>query len=69
MLDRTLHPVAGDNDFLRFKVVLDKVAYDSIAELQARWIDRLAGVPGAHSDRLRARGRQRRKRPTCKIRR
>jgi len=36
MLDRTLHPVAGDNDFLRFKVVLDKVAYDSIAELQAR---------------------------------
>ena len=44
MPDRTLHPFAGDNEFLLFKVVLEKVAYDSIAELQARWINRLAGV-------------------------
>ena len=44
MLDPTLHPAAGDNEFLLLKVVFDKVAYDSIAELQARWINRLAGV-------------------------
>ncbi|MBV8050458.1 MAG: MBL fold metallo-hydrolase [Acidobacteriaceae bacterium] len=36
--------VGSDNEFLLFKVVLDKVAYDSIAELQPRWINRLAGV-------------------------
>lgn len=36
--------IGGDNEFLLFKVVLDRVAYDSIAELQPRWINRLAGV-------------------------
>jgi len=33
-----------ENEFLLFKVVLDRVAYDSVAELQPRWINRLAGV-------------------------
>jgi glyoxylase-like metal-dependent hydrolase (beta-lactamase superfamily II) len=33
-----------DNEFLLFKVVLDRVTYDSITELQPRWINRLAGV-------------------------
>ena len=36
--------IGGDNEFLLFKVVLDKVAYDSITELQPRWCNRLAGV-------------------------
>ena len=36
--------IGYDNKFLLFKVVLDKVKRDSIAELQPRWIDRLAGV-------------------------
>jgi glyoxylase-like metal-dependent hydrolase (beta-lactamase superfamily II) len=36
--------VGYDNEFLLFKVVLDKVTKDSIAELQPRWINRLAGV-------------------------
>ena len=44
MLDRTIYPTTGDNQFLLFKVVLGKVAYDSIVELQGRWINRLAGV-------------------------
>ena len=36
--------VGYDNEFLLFKVVLDKVTKDSVAELQPRWINRLAGV-------------------------
>jgi len=36
--------VGTDNEFLLFKVVLDKVARDSVKELQPRWIDRLSGV-------------------------
>jgi len=36
--------VGPDNEFLLFKVVLDKVTRDSVAELQPRWINRLAGV-------------------------
>jgi glyoxylase-like metal-dependent hydrolase (beta-lactamase superfamily II) len=36
--------VGYENEFLLFKVVLDKVKRDSIAELQPRWINRLAGV-------------------------
>jgi glyoxylase-like metal-dependent hydrolase (beta-lactamase superfamily II) len=36
--------VGYDNRFLLFKVVLDRVASDSVKELQPRWIDRLAGV-------------------------
>src|SRR5215472_8676710 len=32
------------NGFLLFKVVLDRVAYGSITELQPRWINRFAGV-------------------------
>jgi glyoxylase-like metal-dependent hydrolase (beta-lactamase superfamily II) len=33
-----------DNEFLLFKVVLDRVTSDSVKELQPRWINRLAGV-------------------------
>ncbi|HUO34412.1 MAG TPA: MBL fold metallo-hydrolase [Candidatus Acidoferrum sp.] len=36
--------IGYDNEFLLFKVVLDKVTRDSVAELQPRWINRLAGV-------------------------
>ena len=36
--------VGSDNEFLLFKVVLDRVARDSVNELQPRWINRLAGV-------------------------
>jgi glyoxylase-like metal-dependent hydrolase (beta-lactamase superfamily II) len=36
--------VGTDNEFLLFKVLLDKVTDDSVKELQSRWIDRLAGV-------------------------
>ena len=32
------------NEFLLFKVLLDKVTSDAVKELQPRWIDRLAGV-------------------------
>jgi glyoxylase-like metal-dependent hydrolase (beta-lactamase superfamily II) len=36
--------IGTDNEFLLFKVLLDKVTKDSVKELQPRWIDRLAGV-------------------------
>ena len=36
--------VGPDNEFLVFKVFLDKVTNDSVKELQPRWINRLAGV-------------------------
>src|SRR6516164_9832471 len=36
--------IGYDNKFLLFKVVLDKVQRESVAELQPRWINRLAGV-------------------------
>jgi glyoxylase-like metal-dependent hydrolase (beta-lactamase superfamily II) len=36
--------VGTDNEFLLFKVLLDKATIDSIKELQPRWINRLAGV-------------------------
>jgi len=36
--------VGPDNEFLLFKVVLDRVTKDAVAELQPRWINRLAGV-------------------------
>ena len=36
--------VGWDNKFLLFKVFLDKVIDDSAAEIEARWIHRLAGV-------------------------
>ena len=36
--------IGYDNEFLLFKVVLDRVAHDADAELQPRWINRLAGV-------------------------
>jgi len=32
------------NEFLLFKVVLDRVMNDAAKELQPRWINRLAGV-------------------------
>jgi glyoxylase-like metal-dependent hydrolase (beta-lactamase superfamily II) len=36
--------IAYDNKFLLFKVFLDKVIDEAVAELQPRWINRLAGV-------------------------
>ena len=36
--------IGTDNEFLLFKVVLDRVTDDSVKELQPRWIKRLAGV-------------------------
>lgn len=36
--------VGSDNEFLLFKVVLDRVAEDSEKDLRPRWINRLAGV-------------------------
>lgn len=36
--------VGTDNRFLLFKVVLDKVVDQSVAELKPRWINRMAGV-------------------------
>ena len=36
--------IGPDNEFLVFKVILDKVTNDSVKELQSRWINRLAGV-------------------------
>lgn len=39
-----LKAIGPDNEFLLFKVFLDKVASDSVKELQPRWINRLAGV-------------------------
>jgi glyoxylase-like metal-dependent hydrolase (beta-lactamase superfamily II) len=36
--------IGYDNEFLLFKVLLDKVTKCSVAELQPRWINRLAGV-------------------------
>jgi hypothetical protein len=36
--------IGPDNEFLLFKVILDKVTNDSVKELQSRWINRLAGV-------------------------
>jgi glyoxylase-like metal-dependent hydrolase (beta-lactamase superfamily II) len=35
---------SDDNEFLLFKVLLDKVTGDAVKELQPRWIQRLAGV-------------------------
>src|SRR6202040_2989928 len=34
--------VGPDNEFLLFKVFLDKVTYESVKDLQSRWIHRLA---------------------------
>src|SRR5262249_38535581 len=36
--------IGYDNEFLLFKVVLDRIAHDAAAELEPRWINRLAGV-------------------------
>jgi len=36
--------IGPDNEFLVFKVLLDRVTSDSVKELQPRWIGRLAGV-------------------------
>jgi chorismate mutase len=36
--------IGPDNEFLIFKAFLDKVTRDSVAELEPRWINRLAGV-------------------------
>jgi glyoxylase-like metal-dependent hydrolase (beta-lactamase superfamily II) len=36
--------IGPDNEFLIFKALLDKVTRDSVAELEPRWVNRLAGV-------------------------
>jgi glyoxylase-like metal-dependent hydrolase (beta-lactamase superfamily II) len=36
--------IGTDNEFLLFKVLLDKVTDDSVKEIQPRWINRLGGV-------------------------
>ena len=36
--------VGPDNEFLLFKQVLDRVANESVKEIEPRWINRLAGV-------------------------
>lgn len=36
--------IGTDNEFLLFKVILDKVTDQSVKELKPRWINRLAGV-------------------------
>jgi glyoxylase-like metal-dependent hydrolase (beta-lactamase superfamily II) len=36
--------IGYDNKFLLFKVILDRVTDQAVAELQPRWINRLAGV-------------------------
>ena len=36
--------IGWSNKYLLFKVFLDKVIDDSTEEIEARWIDRLAGV-------------------------
>ena len=40
----TTKVIGPDNEFLLFKVLLDKVVYESVREIQPRWINRLAGV-------------------------
>ena len=40
----TAKVIGSDNEFLLFKVLLDKVADESAREIQPRWINRLAGV-------------------------
>ena len=46
--------VGTDDKFLLFKVVLDRVTSDSVKELQARWINRLAGVDVWMESQVRA---------------
>jgi hypothetical protein len=36
--------IGWDNKFLSFKVLLDTVTNEVVAEIQPRWINRLAGV-------------------------
>ena len=43
-ISEAVKTVGPDNEFLLFKVFLDKVADDSVKELKPRWINRLAGV-------------------------
>lgn len=40
----TTKVIGPDNEFLLFKVLLDKVVDESVSELQPRWMNRLAGV-------------------------
>jgi hypothetical protein len=42
--DEIAKTIGPDNEFLIFKAFLDKVTRDSVAELEPRWINRLAGV-------------------------
>jgi len=41
-ISEAVKTVGPDNEFLLFKVFLDKVADDSVKELNPRWINRLA---------------------------
>jgi glyoxylase-like metal-dependent hydrolase (beta-lactamase superfamily II) len=55
--------VGTDNEFLLFKVILDRVTEETMKELKPRWIDRLAGVdvwlePRPRCIDLRSLGRQ-----------
>src|SRR6266446_4748833 len=43
-ISEAVKTVGPDNEFLLFKVFLDKVADDSVKELKPRWMNRLAGV-------------------------
>jgi glyoxylase-like metal-dependent hydrolase (beta-lactamase superfamily II) len=43
-ISEAVKTLGTDNEFLLFKVLLDRVTEDSMKELQPRWIDRLAGV-------------------------
>jgi len=52
--------VGPDNEFLLFKVFLDKVAAESVKELKPRWINRLAGVDVWLESHVRKRKRHRR---------
>ena len=44
VVDEAAKTIGYDNEFLLFKVVLDRVAHDAAAELTPRWMNRLAGV-------------------------
>jgi hypothetical protein len=43
-ISNAVKQVGPDNEFLLFKVFLDKVTNESVKELQPRWISRLAGT-------------------------
>lgn len=44
VVDEAAKTIGYDNEFLLFRVVLDKATDQAVAELRPRWINRLAGV-------------------------